>query len=666
MSDQQRMRQHRGGIRSDTRNGAKDHKGSAIKKDSKKGTGLSEQADSALLRQAIMAPHTASPDGLLALQRMVGNRAVSGMIQAKLMVGPAGDSYEQEADRIAEQVVNMPADTGQEVTANGANSVQRGPLEEEEIQTKPLVQRAAIPEEEEIQTKPLLQREPILEEEEIQMKSASLSEGFEAGSDIESSLSSKGGGSQLSDEVRAFMEPRFGVDFGAVRIHTDSNAAQMNNQINAQAFTHGHDIYMGAGRYEPGSETGKKLLAHELTHVVQQTGGSDLQRKAAGGLSNGKPVIQRHMNYQTFLDNTPGARRNKVTPIDRLMLQSEDLGNRGDLDAWHVWVDAVVAACDAYLAYPDKKAKRKPGVRALRAQVQAEKDFIDLMLATRGAATPKARLQAMIRMQEVEYQALAEETKQAVLNVFQREYYAAANLVTGTPAEREIIQEDLDRLQAMAANPATPPIVANVINEILGNVPATHLGTGMPMGAPTTPAEHGAGIAEQYSVKVPVFQSTGTAGRLAELGHELTHVAVSASFNNEPALAIAQVADEAAMHILRDARFARVQQLQGLNDADVELTASQKGLINEKLGYVLESKLDTYAKRFRTFGFISEARKLELVDIAARIPNNSLLMEFDSVINQILIFLQASNTPQGNPFFVLLRQVAQEAYDRRP
>jgi hypothetical protein len=151
--------------------------------------------------------------------------------------------------------------------------VQRAAVEEEEIQTK-RVQRAAAPEEEEIQTK-RVQRAAV-EEEEIQTKPAvqrRADGGFEAGSEIESRLASqKGGGEPLPDEVRTFMEPRFGADFSGVRVHTGAEAGQLNRSLQAQAFTHDQDIYMGAGKYDPGTDAGKRLLAHELTHVVQQTG----------------------------------------------------------------------------------------------------------------------------------------------------------------------------------------------------------------------------------------------------------------------------------------------------------------------------------------------------------------------------------------------------------
>ena len=92
----------------------------------------------------------------------------------------------------------------------------------------------------------------------------------EATSELESSISAAhGGGQPLPEPVRTYMEPRFGHDFSQVRVHTGSDAMQMNRDVGAKAFTHGTDIYFGAG-YSPAN---LELTAHELTHVVQQTGG---------------------------------------------------------------------------------------------------------------------------------------------------------------------------------------------------------------------------------------------------------------------------------------------------------------------------------------------------------------------------------------------------------
>ena len=92
--------------------------------------------------------------------------------------------------------------------------------------------------------------------------------------DLENRLNaSQGGGSALPDDVRSFMEPRFGADFSQVRVHTGSEAVQMNRDLSAQAFTHQQDIYFGSGK-SPINET---LTAHELTHVIQQTGGVQIK-----------------------------------------------------------------------------------------------------------------------------------------------------------------------------------------------------------------------------------------------------------------------------------------------------------------------------------------------------------------------------------------------------
>src|SRR5262249_21002989 len=87
--------------------------------------------------------------------------------------------------------------------------------------------------------------------------------------DVETQLSqSKGRGNPLPEQVRAYMEPRFGADFSQVRVHTGSDSIHMNRAVGAQAFTSGSDIYFGEGR----NPTNLELTAHELTHVIQQNG----------------------------------------------------------------------------------------------------------------------------------------------------------------------------------------------------------------------------------------------------------------------------------------------------------------------------------------------------------------------------------------------------------
>ncbi|CUU59570.1 protein of unknown function (DUF4157) [Parafrankia irregularis] len=84
----------------------------------------------------------------------------------------------------------------------------------------------------------------------------------------------RGAGSPLPEPVRAEMEGHLGADLSAVRIHTDGAAATLNRAVQAEAFTTGSDVFFSPGRYDPASPTGRGLLAHELTHVVQQTSGA--------------------------------------------------------------------------------------------------------------------------------------------------------------------------------------------------------------------------------------------------------------------------------------------------------------------------------------------------------------------------------------------------------
>ena len=186
--------------------------------------------------------------------------------------------------------------------------VQRQPIEEEEEE---LVQAKSLSE----QTTPMIQLQPIEEEEEElqmqpleeEMRMKGIPGGSpEVSSGIESRLNSPRGVSQpMSASTRAYFEPRFGADFSSVRVHTGSDAVHMNRDLNAQAFTLGRDIYFGAGKHNTETSSGKRLLAHELTHVVQQTHGFDASasiRKSRGGFYIAPLECRNRSNCSTSLE----------------------------------------------------------------------------------------------------------------------------------------------------------------------------------------------------------------------------------------------------------------------------------------------------------------------------------------------------------------------------
>ncbi len=169
-------------------------------------------------------------------------------IQRKLAIGDADDPLEQEADAVADNIMRMP--------------------EQHFIQRK----CAHCEEEEQVQRKPLASSITPF----IQTKGA---DGGTASNSVTNQINTtRGSGSSMDRPTQSFMESRFGTDFSNVKIHTGTDAVQMSRELNAQAFTVGNDIYFNSGKYNPSSDSGKHLLAHELTHTVQQEGGMALAK----------------------------------------------------------------------------------------------------------------------------------------------------------------------------------------------------------------------------------------------------------------------------------------------------------------------------------------------------------------------------------------------------
>ncbi|MEO1417726.1 MAG: DUF4157 domain-containing protein [Bacteroidota bacterium] len=222
---------------------------------------------------------------------------MGSFFQAKLNVHPAHDAYEQEADAMADRVVSVPQ-------GEGFTPAIQKQSEEEGLQTKPLVDeitRIGSTDTTSTQHKPAFDSPSEMDQQtgsggDVQGKSAGMDLQMQEESeeelqakgdpvnppkDFEQNLQgSKGGGQALPTSTQSRMEQGFGANFQDVRVHTGTNAVQMSQSIGAQAFTHGKDIYFNEGKYQPGTSEGDHLIAHELTHTVQQSG---VQRKANNG-----------------------------------------------------------------------------------------------------------------------------------------------------------------------------------------------------------------------------------------------------------------------------------------------------------------------------------------------------------------------------------------------
>jgi outer membrane protein OmpA-like peptidoglycan-associated protein len=219
-------------------------------------------------------PSLLQPWGNQAIQSLLGRQR----IQAKLTVNQPGDRFEQEADRVAEQVMRMPEpqDAAKQLDISGTFSF-------------PSVQRkCAKCEEEERQqgSPPAIQRRCSHCEEELHRQLAPESGRPEVTSALATRIQSlRSGGQALPVSVRHFFEPHFGRDFAQVRVQTDASA----RDLQARAYTVGRSIVFGEGQYSPETTAGKRLLAHELTHVVQQGGAAPRQN----GRSEASATLQR-------------------------------------------------------------------------------------------------------------------------------------------------------------------------------------------------------------------------------------------------------------------------------------------------------------------------------------------------------------------------------------
>jgi len=175
-----------------------------------------------------------SADSVLNLQQTYGNRYVQrvmGKVQAKLIVNPQDDQYEKEAARVADAVT--------EASTSNMQQQEKGTEKENLVATKPISEKQCQP--------------------------------FVISGDLEANITAaRGGGQPLPDSVRSSLEPQLGHDFSQVHIHTDTKANKLSQQLGAEAFTTGNDIFFTEKAYQPGSKSGRHLIAHELTHVVQQ------------------------------------------------------------------------------------------------------------------------------------------------------------------------------------------------------------------------------------------------------------------------------------------------------------------------------------------------------------------------------------------------------------
>ncbi len=286
------------------------------------------------------------------LQGTAGNHAAAQLLrlaQPKLTVGASSDQFEQEADSVAAQVVaalqqssvrtDAPTDNGLSAVATDETPIAR------QIQRR--AERTDAP----------------TEDASIGVDGGPVDAGLEA--EIQSARS---GGSALDSHTKASMESAFGADFSDVRLHTGAKAATLNRSIQAKAFTIGSDIFFGGAKPDVSSRGGQELLAHELTHTVQQAGGSPaVQRWSLFGKSEPKPAPEKgskeEAKQREAAEKTRLASERAIGAPEREKLKTQ-VGTEDP--------EAAKALAKRFQAALDEEAKRRKILAAKMSPEEAE------------------------------------------------------------------------------------------------------------------------------------------------------------------------------------------------------------------------------------------------------------------------------------------------------
>lgn len=393
---------------------------------------------------------------------------------------------------------------------------------------------------------------------------------------------------------------------------------------------------------------------------------------------NGDTKIQRMMSPEEFKKQTKGMWRKKsdVSNIDAKLVQYEGYkGSVADLVPRHNLLQQIEADCLAYAG------GRAAGVTALLNSVRKELTFIKPLAESAteitGNGDLKLGLQKLFKGQDAILKAIKEghrigpKSFPNYSDLFGKAQRALDALGTRGQVMQELILEDLQKLQDMAADPGTDPLMAGILNEVLANTGEIHFQetAGMASGAvKTTDKDRAAGIAKEYRIDMNLFQKEGSPERISSLLHEMTHIAIQEKFGHTAVhLAFAKNMPKDQVLALSAKRTAHVNALKAeLASNQAAFTPGQLDVLQEKVTYPTEGKntLKSYAGNMFKKGEITQAEKDYIDDLEDSGANNTLT-EFDTVINQMLFLMNGWNIPANNSFHAKLKTVAQEAYEHR-
>ncbi|MFD1152019.1 eCIS core domain-containing protein [Saccharothrix hoggarensis] len=525
-------------------------------------------------------------------------------------------------------------------------------------------------------------------------------------------------GRPLDGAVRADMEARLGADFSDVRVHTDRTAHESAEAVGAEAYTSSSHIAFRQGRYDTTSHSGRERLAHELTHVVQQRRGPvagtttddgltvsdpsdrferEAERVAARAMAGGTPalaeqpaptsatdggtVVARMISTADFLARTKAtwSRGNKVVPIDRALAAYHAVP-QNDFTARRTALKNLVRACESYLntsksqtfgpqvgdvnreAHDELKAVTVPAlVQETKQRAAGHQVIYQALIDAEGQTDRVDRLRALLRAQEL---LLAEigngnaATEDDLVFVSSKLMEWQSHVAGSLTAEEQrlVVEDDLGLLARMRVDQAVPQITRDVLTDLLAHRDLVDFRVGTPgttLAGPDSPGK--------YTLKNMSNPPLGTTERLGALTHELTHVDAGEAYaNTEILLLFQRGATDDQVAQLAVGRKNEIELLRTRLHQFAGLDNSQRRLFEGKLDYTLsKTRLMSYALSFKEKEKIDQATFDRIVHLDTLTkPNSGLLVEYDTVINQLLIYLHRWGVDPAEPLYVETRRIA--------
>ncbi|MFD3802128.1 DUF4157 domain-containing protein [Streptomyces sp. NPDC058611] len=534
-------------------------------------------------------------------------------------------------------------------------------------------------------------------------------------------------GRPLDDARRAEMEARLGADFSDVRIHDDGAARASAAEVGARAYTSGSHIVIGDGggdehtlahelthviqqRQGPvaGTDNGAGLKVSDPSDRFEREAEANATRVMAGPAPDAdrhapaghrpegpvrpaptaasEPVtVARLVTAEDFKEQSkvPLAPRGELRALDRLLEEYQALGRRDYQGRADVLVRIAAAAATALQGRP--KEKRRAAVEAVRVEAGAEGAIYGRLAAALTLPPELASPELIDVYEEIlpRIQGAAGNSELTLLSTMVSEELqrrvgglltaskdgraqgaAADKAAAGAAADAALaglLARDMDALLAMAVDPGVPGETRAVLTEVTDLRGHVDLGVGMP----GTVRDEATG---RYTMNHAVNQTEGRTERLGSLAHELTHVAAGESYHNTAILLLCDSGlDKEQMRAIALERAGHARALKGLLTDDM-VTGRQRSLIENKLEYMTKNgQMGKYVAGFKAKLNAEDETRTQMLEALAREESeaSASLVEYDTVLTQLLVYLHSWRVPVDHPFYREVRRLAQAQREGR-